>query len=166
VSRVRVHIHGENLHTLKETIISHLVKPEDLQHHGTLFAGRMAEWLVETCFIAASRFVGRPEDIVCVRVHGMTFEKPINNGDIAEIKARVAYVGNTSITVKGQTFTVDSDVPVVSSMVTFVTVDKHGSPYTHGLSLPQEYISQNREIYEEALKVRGKRRLLKPASKA
>jgi len=52
---------------LKETIISHLVKPEDLQHHGTLFAGRMAEWLVETCFIAASRFVGRPKDIVCVK---------------------------------------------------------------------------------------------------
>jgi acyl-CoA hydrolase len=151
---------------LKETVISHLVKPEDLQHHGTLFAGRMAEWLVETCFIAASRFVGRPEDIVCVRVHGMTFEKPINNGDIAEIKARVAYVGTTSITVKGQAFTVHSDVPVVSAMVTFVTVDKHGSPYAHGLSLPQEYISQNREIYEEALKVRGKRQSLKPAPKA
>jgi acyl-CoA hydrolase len=145
------------MHTLKETIISHLVKPEDLQHHGTLFAGRMAEWLVETCFITASRFVSRPEDIVCVRVHGMTFEKPINNGDIAEIKARVAYVGTTSITVKGQAFTVHSDVPVVSAMVTFVTVDKHGSPYAHGLSLPQEYISQNREIYEEALKVRGKK---------
>jgi acyl-CoA hydrolase len=145
------------MHTLKETIISHLVKPEDLQHHGTLFAGRMAEWLVETCFIAASRFAGRPEDIVCARVHGMTFEKPINNGDIAEIKARVAYVGTTSITVKGQAFTVHSDVPVVSAMVTFVTVDKHGSPYAHGLSLPQEYISQNHEIHEEALKVRRKK---------
>jgi acyl-CoA hydrolase len=151
---------------LKETVISHLVKPEDLQHHGTLFAGRMAEWLVETCFIAASRFVGRPEDIVCVRVHGMTFEKPINNGDIAEIKSRVAYVGTTSITVKGQALTIDNDVPVVSAMVTFVTVDKHGSPYAHGLSLPQDYISQNREIYEEALKVRGKRQSLKPTPEA
>jgi acyl-CoA hydrolase len=142
---------------LKETVISHLVKPEDLQHHGTLFAGRMAEWLVETCFIAASRFVGRPEDVVCVKVHGISFEKPINNGDITEIKARVACVGTTSITVKGQAFTGDSEVPAVSGMVTFVTTDKHGNPYAHGLSLPPEYISQNREIYEEALKVRGKR---------
>lgn len=152
-------------HMLKETVISHLVKPEDLQHHGTLFAGRMAEWLVETCFIAASRFVGGPEDIVCARIHGITFEKPINNGDIAEIKARVAYAGTTSITVKGQAFTVDSEAPIVSGMVTFVTVDKHGSPYAHGLSLPQEYISQNRETYEEALKIRGKRQSFKPASK-
>jgi len=141
---------------LKETIISHLVKPEDLQHHGTLFAGRMAEWLVETCFIAASRFVGKPEDVVCVKVHGISFEKPIHNGDIAEIKARIACVGNTSITVKGQAFTGDSEVPAVSGMVTFVTVDKHGNPYAHGLTLPQEYIAQNREIYQEALKVRGR----------
>jgi acyl-CoA hydrolase len=151
---------------LKETIISHLVKPEDLQHHGTLFAGRMAEWLVETCFISASRFVGRPEDIVCVRVHGIDFEQPINNGDIAELRARVAYAGTTSITVKGEAFTVHSDVPVVSGMVTFVTVDKHGNPYAHGLSLPQEYISQNREIHEEALKVRRGRQSSKPASEA
>jgi len=141
---------------LRETIISHLVKPEDLQHHGTLFAGRMAEWLVETCFIAASRLVGKPEDVVCVKVHGISFEKPIHNGEITEIKARIACLGNTSITVKGQAFTGDSEVPAVSGMVTFVTVDKHGNPYAHGLSLPKEYISRNCEIYKEALKVRGK----------
>jgi acyl-CoA hydrolase len=145
------------MHTLKETVISHLVKPEDLQHHGTLFAGRMAAWLIETCFIAASRFVGRPEDIVCARVYDITFKKPITNGDITEIKARVACLGTSSITVQGQAFTVDSEVPVASGMVTFVTVDNNGKPYAHGLSLPQEYITQNREIYEEALKVRGKR---------
>jgi len=154
------------MHTLKETVISHLVKPEDLQHHGTLFAGRMAVWMVETCFIAASRFVGRPEDIVCVKVHGITFTRPVNNGDITELKARVACLGNTSVTVQGQAFTVDSEVPAATGMVTFVTVDKHGQPYAHGLSLPQEYISQNREIYEEALKVRGKRSSLKPAPEA
>jgi acyl-CoA hydrolase len=151
---------------LRETIISHLVKPEDLQHHGTLFAGRMAEWLVETCFIAASRFVGKPEDVVCVKVHGITFEKPIHNGEITEIKARIACLGNTSITVKGQAFTGESEVPAVSGMVTFVTVDKQGNPYAHDLSLPSEYISQNREIYEEALKVRGKSQFLKPAPNA
>jgi len=29
---------------MKETSIPHLVKGEDLNHHGTLFAGRMAGW--------------------------------------------------------------------------------------------------------------------------
>ena len=30
----------------------HLVKSEDLNHHGTLYAGRNAEWFVEAGFIA------------------------------------------------------------------------------------------------------------------
>jgi len=140
---------------LKETVISHLVKPEDLQHHGTLFAGRMAEWLVETCFIAACRFTGRPEDVVCIQVHGISFKSPIHNGDIVEIKARVAYVGTTSITVHGQAFTAHGKIPSVLGMATFATVDKGGKPYAHGLSLPEEYIAQNSEIYEAALKLRG-----------
>lgn len=37
---------------MKEFKISHLIKSEDLNHHGTLFAGRTAEWLVELwCFV-------------------------------------------------------------------------------------------------------------------
>lgn len=140
---------------LQETAISHLIRPEDLQHHGTLFAGRMAEWLVETCFIAACRLVGKPEDIVCVQIHGMKFEKPATNGDIIEIKARIAFLGAKSITVHAQAFTNEDKIPSVSGMATFVTVDKHGKPYAHGLSLSEEYIAQNRAIYEEARKVRA-----------
>ncbi len=142
---------------LKETLISHLIKPEDLQHHGTLFAGRMADWLIETCFIAACRLVGKPEDVVCVQVHGISFTKSATNGDIIEIKARVALVGTTSITIHGQAFTNEENIPSVTGMATFVTVDKQGKPYAHGLSLSEEYIAQNREIHEEALKLRGQR---------
>ena len=43
-----------NMETLT---IYHLVKSEDLNHHGTLFAGRGAEWLVEAGFIAAANLL-------------------------------------------------------------------------------------------------------------
>ena len=144
----------------RETVISHLIKPEDLQHHGTLFAGQMASWLVEACFVAASRLVGRPEDVVCVQVHGMTFKKPAQNGDILEIRSRVALTGKTSITVYGEAFVNENSVPIVSGMATFVTVDKNNRPYAHGFVLPEEYLAQNREIHEKALKLRE----TKPAS--
>ena len=37
-----------------------LIKSEDLNHHGTLFAGRCAEWFVESGFIAvAAKFVSK-----------------------------------------------------------------------------------------------------------
>ena len=38
-------IRPENMVTMR------LVKSEDLNHHGTLFAGRTAEWFVESGFI-------------------------------------------------------------------------------------------------------------------
>ena len=39
---------------LKKVSNTHLVKGEDLNHHGTLYAGRGVEWMVETGFIVAS----------------------------------------------------------------------------------------------------------------
>ncbi len=53
-----------------------LIKSEDLNHHGTLFAGRMAEWFVEGSFVAAAIAVGNPDHIVCLKVHGMRFNIP------------------------------------------------------------------------------------------
>lgn len=141
---------------LKEITISHLVKSEDLNHHGTLFAGRMAEWLVEGCFIAASKLVGRPEDVVCVQIHGMTFSRSSTKGDIVELRTRVACLGNKSITVWGKVMVNESPDPAVTGLATFVTVDKQGQPYAHGLSLSAEYLEQNREIHELAIRMKGR----------
>ena len=38
---------------MKQYETSHLVKQEDLNHHGTLFAARAAAWFVEAAFVAA-----------------------------------------------------------------------------------------------------------------
>src|SRR3989304_7181180 len=87
---------------LLESTLLHLVKPGDLNHPGTLFAGQMASWLVEAGFIAAARLCGKPEDIVCAQLNEMAFKKPINLGDIIEIKSRIAHLGSTSIAVYSQ----------------------------------------------------------------
>lgn len=140
----------------KEISISHLVKSEDLNHHGTLFAGRMAEWLVEGCFIAASKLVGKPEDVVCVQIHGMTFHRSATKGDIVELRTRVACLGNKSITVWGKVLVNENPEPAVTGMATFVTVDEQGRSYAHGLSLSEEYIQQNKEIYELAMRMKNR----------
>ncbi len=139
---------------MMESTLLHLVRPEDLNHHGTLFAGQMAKWLVEAGLITASRLCGKAEDVVCVQVNGMTFKKPINNGDIIEIKSRIAHLGSTSITILSEVFRKQDAVPMVSNMATFVTVDKENRPYKHGFKLSEEYIAQNRDIYQDALKIR------------
>jgi acyl-CoA hydrolase len=139
---------------LEETVIAHLVKPEDLNHHGTLFAGRMAEWLVEGCFIAAARLLAKPNNIVCVRVHGLSFTKPTHRGDILELRTKVVGIGRTSITVYGQVHINEEKKPSVTGLATFVSVDKKGKPYPHKLKLPPTYLRQNKRYYDAALRDR------------
>ena len=138
----------------ERTSIFHLVKYEDLNHHGTLFAGRMSEWMVEACFICAARAVKRPEDVVCVQVHGMSFIKPARRGDIIRVEAQLAYLGQKSITVYGQVFANQAVDPYVTSFATFVTIDQQGKPYAHGLTLSPEYIEQNQDIHQKAKALR------------
>jgi acyl-CoA hydrolase len=135
-----------------ESVTLHLVRPEDLNHHGTLFAGQIARWLIEAGFITAARLVGKPEDVVCVEVDNLVFQKPLDNGDIIEIRTKVAHLGFTSITVRSEVFRKQDRAPVVSNLATFVTVDKQHKPYKHGLKLTDEYIAANRSIYEAAIK--------------
>ena len=137
-----------------ESSLLHMVRPQDLNHHGTLFAGQMASWLVEAGFISAARLCGKPEDIVCVQINEMTFKKPINLGDVIEIKSQIAYLGSTSIAVYSQIFRKQDEAPLVTNMATFVTVDKQNKPYKHGLKLAEEYIAMNRVIYNAAVKMR------------
>ncbi len=137
-----------------ESTISHLVRPEDLNHHGTLFAGQTAKWLVEAGVIAAARLTGKAEDVVCVQLNGMTFKNPGHNGDLLEIQSRIAHLGTTSITVFSQIVRRQDAMILVSNMATFVTVDKQNKPYPHGYKLSEKYIEQNRDIHNEALKTR------------
>lgn len=139
---------------MRETRVSRIIKSEDLNHHGTLYAGRMAEWLVEACLITAINLTRKPEDVVCVRIHGFNFRKPARSGDVIEIRARIAYLGGRSITVSAGVHVNEGDVPSVTGMLTFVTVDRQGKPYDHGLTLPRDYIEENRDIYEAALAAR------------
>jgi acyl-CoA hydrolase len=148
---------------LDETTVFHLVKPPDLNHHDTLFAGRMAEWLVEACFIAAARLVGRPDDVHCVQVHDMSFRRALKAGDIVDIRARVAHLARQSITVYGEATTRGHPDTAVTILVTFLTVDNAGKPYEHHFSLPPEYVATHAELCRRARgvvakAVRGRRR--------
>ena len=139
-----------------ELTIPHLVKPEDLNHHGTLFAGQMARWLIEAGLILSSRLTGKPENIVCVQLNAMTFKKPVNNGDLIEIRSMISYLGSTSIMVYSQVLREPEKIPVITNSATFVTVNKDGRPYKHELKLPEAYIVENQDVCEEALKIRGR----------
>jgi acyl-CoA hydrolase len=134
-------------------IINRLVKGEDLNHHGTLFAGRNAEWFVEAGFIAAASMTS-PENIVCVNIHGMVFKKPIKKGSIIRYESRVVKTGTTSLVSYVQVFIDHIDQFMIDGFLTFVHVDKDDKPIPHGVSL-DKYDPFSAEILEKLQKAKS-----------
>ncbi len=122
-----------------------LVKNEDLNHHGTLYAGRSAEWFVEAGFIAAAGLT-RPENIVCLKIHGLTFMRPVHPGDVIDFESRIILAGRSSLHAyvrmhaKGEF--------VMDGFITFVHVDHDGQARPHGIAVtptsPEDQALQER----------------------
>lgn len=135
---------------LEKINVAHLVKSEDLNHHGTLFAGRMAEWFVEACFICAAKITKSPENIVCVNIHGLTFNRPSNKGDVVYIQTYVSKIGRSSITVYGKITINDSDTLVSDGFITFVYVDESGKPVPHNIIMDEPSDIEELNVREKA----------------
>lgn len=117
---------------IKSFVTNRLVKGEDLNHHGTLFAGRCAQWFVESGFIAAANLT-RPERVLCLNIHGMIFKKPVNKGNIIRFDSKVVYAGTTSLTSHVQVFFSHDDEFLLEGFITFIYVDENAQPTPHGI---------------------------------
>ncbi len=116
----------------KTSITHHLVKSEDLNHHGTLYAGRTMEWFVEAGFIAAACWL-QPANIVCHTIHSVTFTSPVQRGEIVELISRIVYTGTSSLT--AHISCTANGRAVLSGFILFIHVDMDGTKMPHGLVL-------------------------------
>lgn len=128
---------------IQPVITHHFVKSEDLNHHGTLFAGRTAEWFVEAGLMSAAVYVPA-QNIVCVKIHGMNFTKPIPLGAVVELASMAVFAGRTRI-VSHIRLNVGGE-KLLGGFITFVHVGEDGKPVPHGLvlepSTPEEKVLQ------------------------
>jgi acyl-CoA hydrolase len=131
-----------------------LVKSEDLNHHGTLFAGRTAEWFVESGFIAAASLLN-PQKIVCLKIHGMYFTKPAKSGDVLKFSSKVVYAGKTSLTSYVHVEKSGAEKPLVDGFVTFIHVDENTRPSPHFIEI-NPVTEEDRMLFEIAGNLRTK----------
>ena len=117
---------------INTNITQHVVMGGDLNHHGTLYAGRTAEWFVEAGFISAASLT-KPENIVCLKIHGMLFSRPVHLGEIVCFESRIVSVGRTRMIAFIET-KVKGEV-VISGFITFIHVDAQGHPLPHNLTI-------------------------------
>lgn len=139
---------------MREYQVSHLVKSEDLNHHTTLFAGRSTEWLVEAAFIAAAAQYGRPQDVLCINVHGFVFKKPVQKGEILTLRSHIVKVGETSITVYVRADSEIAKQKHVDGFLTFVCVEPDTkAKRKHGIILDEPEDEEEVAIRERASKL-------------
>jgi acyl-CoA hydrolase len=125
----------------------HLVKSEDLNHHRTLYAGRTAEWFVESGFISAAS-IKKPENIVCLKIHGMTFSRPVKAGDIVTFNSKIIYAGKTSLIAFVDVETKDGQV--VQGFITFIHVDDNSKPVPHGITI-EPVTEEDKQLQAKAI---------------
>jgi acyl-CoA hydrolase len=130
---------------MKTLTIHHLVKGEDLNHHSTLFAGRGAEWLVEAGFIAAADLLP-PQYVLCLKIHGMTFQRPVIPGEVVRFDSKIVLTGRSRLIAYVRATT--KEELTVDGFLTFVYVDDQGKSRPHGITIeaetPEEIALQDR----------------------
>ena len=124
----------------------HLVKSEDLNHHGTLYAGRTAEWFVESGFIAAASLTS-PESIVCLKIHGMLFTRPVKRGELVRFDSKIILAGRSKLVAYIQIF--EQEMPVVQGFITCVLIGADGKSSPHGIVITTSR-PEDLELQEQA----------------
>ena len=130
--------------------IPRLIKPEDMNHHGSLYAGRLVEWFIEATYICAARSADLPGTMVCLKIHDLVYKMPFRGGDILTLEARAARAGKSSLTIYGKAFSGDGGRTRAEGYVTFVCVDERNRPVAHGLSLPPARDAEDKAVRKRA----------------
>jgi acyl-CoA hydrolase len=138
---------------IKTFFTHHLIKSEELNHHGTLYAGRSAEWFVEAGFIAAAALV-QPQNIVCLQIHGMVFKRPVKLGEVVCYESKIILTGKSSMVAYVRVMA--RDEMMLDGFITFINVDHEGHARPHGIEL-ETTNAEEEEIQQKAREVTGKK---------
>ena len=111
-----------------------LVKNEDLNSRGTLYGGRMLEWIDEEAAIYAFCQLNT-QMVVTKFMSEINFIAPAKLGDVVEIGMDLSQVGRTSITFKCEVRNKSTKQTIIEiDKIVFVCVDENGKPTPHSLS--------------------------------
>jgi acyl-CoA hydrolase len=136
------------------TINTEYVLPNDTNHIGNLFGGKLMQWMDITTSVAAHRHCKRV--VVTASVNNVSFQFPVKQGSIVTLEAKVSRAFNTSMEVFVDVFVEDlvtgERVKCNEAIFTFVAVDQNGSPLPVPELIPET--NEEKERYDGALRRR------------
>lgn len=113
-----------------------LIKPQDLNAHGTLFGGTVLAWIDEEAAIYVSCQLGRG-NLVTKFMSEIDFVSSAKQGDIIEIGMETIKFGKSSITVRCEVRNKFNKETIIKiDKIVFVHLDEHGRPTPHNIKEP------------------------------
>jgi len=110
--------------------MTELVLPNDANVLGNVLGGRVMHWIDLAAATAAHKHCGS----ICVTaaVESLSFLNPIKVGQLAHLRGRVVYTGNTSLVTKVEVKGEDMDTGEIKltseAYLTFVSLGRDGKP--------------------------------------
>ncbi len=115
-----------NFHTRK------WIKPEDLNPNGTLFGGRLLEWIDEEAALYAIIQLENPRTVTKY-ISEIDFRASAKKGDIIEIGIEPTKFGTASITLACEVRNkMTREVIITVDRIVMVGLDEHGKATPHG----------------------------------
>jgi len=113
-----------------------IIKPQDLNAHGTLFGGAVLSWIDEEAAIFVLCQLGKG-NIVTKYMSEINFVDSAPLGEIIEIGMETVSFGRTSITVKCEVRTkFEKNIIITIDKIVFVHVDEFGKSTPHFITEP------------------------------
>ena len=109
-----------------------LIKPEDLNPRGTLFGGKILQWIDEEAAIFAICQL-ESSNIVTKVMSEVNFVTTAHLGDVIEFGMDLVKFGTTSVTICCDVRNKKTKQSIVKvDEIVFVLLDGNGKPYPHG----------------------------------
>ena len=144
------------------TEMTELILPNDANLLGNLLGGRLMHWIDIAGAIAASRYSNCV--VATAALDSLDFRHPVRVGEIVRLKARITWVGNTSMEVRVDVYCENMKTGAViksnKAYITFVALDDSGKP----VQVPSLVLETEEERKEHALAEKRREMRLKKKS--
>jgi len=143
-----------------ETVLSEVMMPAYANHYGSVHGGTILKLVDEAAFVAATKHARK--NVVMASMDHIVFKHPVNIGDMLNIRARLVYVGRTSmeveVEIEAEKLKEGKTLKIGSANLTMVALDEQGKP----TEVPGIILRTDKErLKSKAALYRRKTRLLK-----
>jgi len=108
------------------------IKPEDLNPNGTLFGGRLLEWIDEEAALYSIIQLENPR-VVTKYISEVNFQSSAKQGDIIEIGIAAIKFGHTSLELRCEVRNkMTREVIITLEKIIMVALNENGRPTAHG----------------------------------